>query len=85
MFGAAVLRDSQTERMREMKTFEKNLNTGNVDLRGLVIEEIPNSLLVTAKKELYVPEKKIILLDEITEREAKLLMGATNHMGGLIV
>lgn len=34
-----------------MKGFEGIMSIGNVDLKGLVIEESPNSLIVTAKKE----------------------------------
>ena len=48
-------------------------------LKGLVIEESPNSLIVTAKKKIYVPEKKIILMDQMTERESELLMGASKN------
>ena len=68
-----------------MKTFEEIMNIGNVNLRGLVIEESPNSLIVTAKKKIYVPEKKIILMDQITERESELFMGVSKNKGGLIV
>ena len=68
-----------------MKTFEEIMNIGNVNLRGLVIEESPNSLIVTAKKKIYVPEKKIILMDQMTERESELFMSVSKNKGGLIV
>lgn len=58
---------------------------GKMDLKGIVVEESPNSLLVTAKKKIYVPEKKIILMDQMTEQESRLFMGANNTKGGLIV
>ena len=62
-----------------MKRFEDIKSIANVDLKGLVIEESPNSLIVTAKKKIYVPEKKIILMDQMTERESELLMGASKN------
>lgn len=33
-----------------MKGFEGIMSIGNIDLKGLVVEESPNSLIVTAKK-----------------------------------
>ena len=68
-----------------MKGFEGIMSIGNVDLNGLVIEESPNSLIVTAKKKIYVPEKKIILLDQVTEQESRFFMGASKNKGGIIV
>lgn len=68
-----------------MKGFEGIMSIGNVDLKGLVIEESPNSLIVTAKKKIYVPEKKIILMDQMTKRESELFMGVSKNKGGLIV
>lgn len=68
-----------------MKDFEGIMSIGNVDLKGLVIEESPNSLIVTAKKKIYVPEKRIILMDQMTEHESELFMGVSKNKGGLIV
>ena len=68
-----------------MKGFEGIMSIGNVDLKGLVIEESPNSLIVTAKKKIYMPERKIILMDQMTERESELFMGVSKNKGGLIV
>lgn len=68
-----------------MKGFEGIMSIGNVDLKGLVIEESPNSLIVTAKKKIYMPEKKIILMDQMTERESELFMSVSKNKGGLIV
>ena len=68
-----------------MKGFEEIMNIGNVDLKGLVIEESPNSLIVTAKKKIYMPEKKIILMYHMTEHESELFMGVSKNKGGLIV
>ena len=67
-----------------MKGFEGIMSIGNVDLKGLVIEESPNSLIVTAKKKIHVPEKKIILTDQMTEREFELFMEVNQNKGGLI-
>jgi len=68
-----------------MKGFEGIMSIGNVDLKGLVIEKSPNSLIITAKKKIYVHGKKIILIDQMTERESELLMGISKNKGGLIV
>lgn len=68
-----------------MKGFEGIMSIGNFDLKGLVIEESPNSLIVTAKKQICVPEKKIILMDQMTEHESELFMGVSKNKGGLIV
>lgn len=56
-----------------------------MNLKGLVIEESPNSLIVTATTKIYVPEKKIILMDQITEQESQLLLDVNKNKGGLIV
>lgn len=68
-----------------MKNYEGIMSIGNVDLKGLVIEESPNSLIITAKKKIYVPEKKIILMDQVTEQESRFLTGVSKNKGGLIV
>lgn len=67
-----------------MKDFEGIMSIGNIALKGLIIEESPSSLIVTAKKKIYVPEKKIILMDQMTERESELFMGVSKNKGGLI-
>ena len=61
------------------------MGIGDMDLKGFVIEESPNSLIVTAKKKIYVPEKKNILMDQMTEQESRLLIGLSKNKGGLIV
>lgn len=68
-----------------MKNFEGIVSIGNVDLKDLVIEESPNSLIVTAKKKIIVPEKTIILMDQMTEQESRLLIGLSKNKGGLVV
>lgn len=68
-----------------MKNYEGIMSIGNMDLKGLVIEESPNSLIVTAKKKIYVPEKKIILMDQMTEQESQFLTGVSKNKGGLII
>ena len=85
LLNASVFRDNKTERMRTMKNYEEILSTGNVNLKGLVIEQSPNSLIVTAKKKICVPEKKIIIMDQVTEQESRFLMGMSKNKGGLIV
>ena len=73
------------ERMRKMKGFEDIKCIGNGALKGLVMEESPNSLLIAARKKIYVPEKRIVLMDQITEQEALFIKNAAKHKGGLIV
>lgn len=68
-----------------MKNYEGIMSIGSVNLKGLVIEESPNSLIVTATTKIYVPEKKIILMDQITEQESQLLLDVNKNKGGLIV
>lgn len=68
-----------------MKNYEGIMSIGNVDLKGLAIEESSDSLIVTAKKKVYVPEKKIILMNQATEQETRFLMGVNKNQGGLIV
>ena len=68
-----------------MMGFEGIMSVGNFDLKGLVVEESPNSLIVTAKKKIYVPEKKIILMDQMSEQESRFLTGVSKNKGGLIV
>ena len=85
LFDVSVFRDNKTERMRTMMGFEGIMSVGNFDLKGLVVEESPNSLIVTAKKKIYVPEKKIILMDQMPEHESELFMGVCKNKGGLIV
>lgn len=68
-----------------MKNYEGIMSIGNVNLKGLVIEESTNSLIVTATTKIYVPEKKIILMDQMTEQESQLLLDVNKNKGGLIV
>lgn len=73
------------ERTRKMNDFEKIMDTRNVNLKGLIVEKSPNSLLITARREFYVPEKRIILMDQISEQESQLSKSITKSKGGLIV
>lgn len=68
-----------------MKNYEGIMSIGNMELKDLVIEESPNSLIVTAKKKIYDPEKKIILMDQMSEQESRFLAGVSKNKGGLIV
>lgn len=83
--GGSVFRDNKTERMRTMRTFNEIMGVGNADLKGLIMEKLPDSPIVTAKKKLYVPERKLILMDQLTEQESRFLMGVSKNKGGLIV
>ena len=83
--GSSVFRDNKTERMRTMRTFNEIMGVGNADLKGLIMEKLPDSPIVTAKKKLYVPERKLILMDQLTEQESRFLMGVSKNKGGLIV
>lgn len=68
-----------------MKNYEGIMSIGNMELKDLAIEESPNSLIVTEKKKIYVPEKKIILMDQMSEQESRFLAGVSKNKGGLIV
>ena len=68
-----------------MKNFENFMHTENVQLKSLVIEETPGSLLVMAKKKIFVPEKKFVLMDHMNEQETQFFLKETQHKGGLIV
>ena len=68
-----------------MKNYEGIMSIGNMELKDLVIEESPNFLIVAAKKKIYVPEKKIILMDQMSEQESRFLTGVSKNKGGLIV
>ena len=68
-----------------MKNYEEIMSIGNVNLKGLVIEKSSNSLIFTAKKKIYVPERKIILMDQVNEQESQFLMSANKNKGGIIV
>lgn len=85
LLDVSVFRDNKIERMRTMKNYEGIMSIGNMELKDLVIEESPNSLIVTAKKKIYVPEKKIILMDQMSEQESRFLAGVSKNKGGLIV
>ena len=56
-----------------MRTFNEIMGVGNADLKGLIMEKLPDSPIVTAKKKLYVPERKLILMDQLTEQEYQRL------------
>ena len=56
----------------------------NEIMKGWTIEGTNDSPILVAKKEIYMPEKKIILLDEANENEIALVSNITNK-GGIIV
>ena len=53
-------------------------------IKNFIIQELENSDILLAKQEFIVPEKKIILLDEINEEE-KTLLKKLGYRGGFIV
>lgn len=68
-----------------MRTFNEIMGVGNADLKGLIMEKLPDFPIVTAKKKLYVPERKLILMDQLTEQESRRFMGGNRDQGGWIV
>ena len=68
-----------------MKSFEEIMSIGNVDLKGFAVERSSDSPLVMVKKKILVPERKIILMDQLTEQESQLLLGVNKNKGGWIV
>ena len=68
-----------------MMNSDKMFSQAKLIFEGMSIEASPESLIVMARKELYVPAKKIILVDQATESEAMLLKTLTNSKGGLIL
>ena len=53
-------------------------------IKNFIIKELENSDILLAKQEIIVPEKKIILLDEINEEE-KTMLKKLGYRGGFIV
>lgn len=60
-----------------MTEFEKKV------LESMIIHECENSPIIIAKREIYVPEKKIILLDEVKDDPDVVKMFKAK--GGLIL
>lgn len=52
--------------------------------KNVTIMESDNSSILIAKRELVVPEKRIILLDEVTTDEMKF-MNTLGYKGGIIL
>lgn len=53
-------------------------------IKSFIIQELENSDILLEKQEFIVPEKKIILLDEINEEE-KTMLKKLGYKGGIIV
>lgn len=53
-------------------------------MKNMTIKESDNSHILIAKRELIVPEKKIVLLDEMTTDEMKI-MKTIGYKGGIIL
>ena len=45
----------------------------NEFIKNVKIQEMDNSIILLAKQEIIVPEKKIVLLDEINNEEKQIL------------
>ncbi len=60
-----------------MTEFEKKV------LESMTIHECENSPIIIAKREIYVPEKKIILLDEVKDDSDVVKMFKAK--GGLVL
>lgn len=56
----------------------------NEFIRNVKIQEMDNSIILLAKQEIIVPEKKIVLLDEINNEE-KQILEKLGYKGGIIV
>lgn len=57
----------------------------NFLLQGVSICEPNDSLIAIAKKEMFIPEKKIVLLDEMTEEESVMFQSLGAYKGGRIL
>lgn len=53
-------------------------------LKNSKIQEVDNSKILIAKKEVIVPEKRVIFLDEINNEEKQILK-KLGYKGGIIV
>lgn len=54
-------------------------------MEGMIITRKENSLIEIAHKEIIVPEKRIVMLDDINEEEKKILKKIDCYKGGIIV
>lgn len=54
-------------------------------MEGMTITRKENSLIEIAHKEIIVPEKKIVMLDDINEEEKKILKKIGCYKGGLVL
>ena len=51
-------------------------------MEGMTITRKENSLIEVAHKEIIVPEKKIVMMDDINEEEKKILKKIGCYKGG---
>ena len=56
----------------------------NEFIKNVKIQEMDNSIILLAKQEIIVPEKKIVLLDEINTEEKQILK-KLGYKGGISV
>lgn len=76
---------TKVERKGKMKSFEERMNLGNIDFKGMVIDELPDSLLVIANQKIHILEKRIILMNQVSKQESQFLMSIAETKGGLII
>ena len=68
-----------------MKRTNIILSSIEPNLSHFLVEESPGSLILTAKKQIYIPGRKIVLTSQATEQEARILNYTCNYKGGIIV
>lgn len=56
----------------------------NEFIKNVKTQEMDNSIILLVKQEIIVPEKKIVLLDEINNEEKQILK-KLGYKGGIIV
>lgn len=56
----------------------------NEFIKNVKVQEMDNSIILLTKQEIIVPEKKIVLLDEINNEEKQILK-KLGYKGGIIV
>lgn len=61
------------------------LSSSKTDLFSLDKEKTSGSEILTAKVNIYVPSSAIVLLDQATEQEKRIVNTACRLKGGLIV
>ena len=76
---------TETTKAERMKNFEAAAVFANTNTQNLCMEKPAGLLLTVAKSEICIPEKRVILVGEMTEQEALFLKPIIQNQGGLIV